>query len=222
MQEAASTVQQARPYVFDRESARYHLANFRSLIPHHDVLDEEEFIREVQPFVSPWSWPPNTYYREAHRGYTRHLTEPLIEELVTRGLLLANEIGIRWKHLDQYVLLKIEEPLLDRATRPQFERIDAHVLRRAKCMQAGASEDTDTIGEGPATPLVELNAPPLDVGEKKVRLGAKGTCILSGAEEHRERVEDVQDNEGKTATRKRDTPKWKRTSKVCWDSDCGF
>jgi hypothetical protein len=222
MQEAASSVQHARPHVFDRETARYHLANFRSVIPHHDVLDEEEFIREVQPLVSPWSWPPNTYYREAHRGYTGHLTEPLIEELVTHGLLLANEIGIRWKHLGQYVLLKTEEPVLDRATRPQFERIDAHVLRRAKCMQAGASEDTDTIGESPATPLVELNAPPLDVGEKKVRLCAKSTCILSGAEEHRERVEDVQDNEGKTATRKRDMRKWKRRSRICWDSDCGF
>jgi hypothetical protein len=89
-------------------------------------------------------------------------------------------------------------------------------------MQAGASEDTDTIGESPATPLVELNAPPLDVGEKKVRLCAKSTCILSGAEEHRERVEDVQDNEGKTATRKRDMRKWKRRSRICWDSDCGF
>ena len=136
-----------------------------------------------------------------------------------------NEIGIRWKHLDQYVLLKTEETVLDRASRPQFERIDAHVLRRAKCMQAGASEDTDTISESPATPLVELDAAPLDVGEKKVRLCAKSTCILSGEDEQRERVEDVEDNEGKTAMRMRnvrEVPKWKRVSRMYWDSDCGF
>jgi hypothetical protein len=221
MQEAASSVQHARPHVFDRETARYHLANFRSVIPHHDVLDEEEFIREVQPLVSPWSWPPNTYYREAHRGYTRHLTEPLIEELVTHGLLLANEIGIRWKHLDQYVLLKTEEPVLDRATRPQFDRAGARIFRRPKNMQAEATKQASTISESLATPLVGLDAPPLDVGEKKVRLCAKSTYILSKGEEQMERVEDVTDNEGKTAMMLKDerkVRKWKMSG-ICWDSD---
>ena len=91
--------------------------------------------------------------------------------------------------------------MLNRATRSQFERIDARVFCRAKRMQAGASEGTDTICESPATPLLELDEPPLDLGEKKVRLCAKSTCILSGEDEQRERVEDVKDNKGKIATR---------------------
>lgn len=154
---------------------------------------------------------------KARRGYTKHLTESHIEELVTHGLLLANEIGIRWKHLDNYVLLKTEEPVLNRATQPQFERIDARVFRRAKRMQAGASEDTDTIGESPATPLLELDAPPLDVGEKNARLCAKSTCILSGEDEQGGRVLDVEDNEGKTTMRMknvREVRKWKRGSRM--------
>lgn len=154
---------------------------------------------------------------KARRGYTKHLTESHIEELVTHGLLLANKIGIRWKHLDNYVLLKTEEPVLNRATQPQFEKIDAHVFRRAKRMQAGASEDTDTIGESPATPLLELDAPPLAVGEKNARLCAKSTCILSREDEQGERVLDVKDNEGKTTMRMKNVGelrKWKRGSRM--------
>ena len=161
---------------------------------------------------------------KARCGYTKHLTESHIEELVTHGLLLANEIGIRWKHLDNYVLLKTEEPVLNRATQPQFERIDARVFRRAKRMQAGASEDTDTIGESPATPLLELDAPPLDVGERKVRLCAKSTYLLSETEKQMERLEDVTDNEGKTVVGFKDVRKVRklRMSEIFWYSDRGF
>ena len=224
IQEAASTVQHARPYTIDRKRARYYLANFRSLIPHHDVLDEEKFIREVHPLRTPWSWPPNTYYHEAHRGYTKYLTEPLIEELVTHGLLLANEIGIRWTHLDQYILLKIEDPVLDRTPRPQFDRAGARIFRRPRSMQADATKEASTVSVSPATPLVELDAPPLDVGEKKVRLCVKSTYLLSKGEEQTEKMEDVTDNEGKTAMGLKDVRKlrkWKMSG-IFWDSDSGF
>lgn len=69
-------------------------------------------------------------------------------------------------------------------------------------------------------PLVELRAPPLDVGEKKVRLYTNSTCLLSGREEQMERVENVTDNEGKTTmglTDVRKVRKW-RISRTC----CGL
>jgi hypothetical protein len=114
--------------------------------------------------------------------------------------------------------------VLDRAARPHFDRAGARIFRRPKNMQADATKQASTISESLATPLVELDAPPLDVGEKKVRLCAKSTYLLSEGEEQMERVEDVTDNEGKTAMMLKDgrkVRKWKMSG-ICWDSDCGF
>lgn len=69
--------------------------NVRSIVPHQEVLDKEEHIQSVIPLNSPWSWSQNTTFREARRGYVEYLTEPLIEDLVTHGLLIANDTGIK-------------------------------------------------------------------------------------------------------------------------------
>ena len=143
---------------------------------------------------------------------------------MTHGLLLAHKIGIRWKHLDQYILLKTEEPVLDRAPRPQFDRPGARIFCRPKSVQADATKEANTISESPATPLVELDAPPLDMGERKVRLCAKSTYLLSEREKQMKRLEDVTDNEGKTVVGFKDVRKvrkW-RMSEIFWYSDRGF
>lgn len=199
--------------------------NVRSIIPDHEVLDEEEHIQTIQPLPSPWSWPSNTFYREAHCGYIEYLTEPLIAELITHGLLLANETGIRWKHLDQYILVKTEEPVFNRANRPRFEKLDAHAFRRARIGMPGLNGEPNGIEERSGTPIVELNSPPLGMGEKKVRLYSKRTCVCIDGDEAVAKEEDVEDNEGKTAGKAREVDAGRRRkvrSKICWDSDRGF
>ncbi|KAF2995678.1 hypothetical protein E8E13_002741 [Curvularia kusanoi] len=218
VQKAVTTCQNTRPQPVNRASVGDYLASLRTIIPHYDVLDEEEHIREVEPLTAPWLWPLNTYYREARRGYIRHLTEPLIVELINHGLLVANETGIRWKHLDQYILLKVEGSVVDLANWPQLMDLDARMR------QANTSGEDDMGGDRPATPLVDPSLPPLK-GEKKVRLSAKSSCVSLNGNEQIERVEDVTDNEGKTATRMKDARKArkrKERSEICWDSDRGF
>lgn len=167
----------------DREIISYHLTNLRSVIPHHDALDEEEHILTIQPPYSPWSWPSNTFYREACRGYIEYLTGDLIAGLVTHGLLLANDVGIRWKYMDQYILVKTEEPASNRAHRPRFEELDAPAFRHARIGRPGLHAEYTGLEERPGTPIVELGSPPLGMGEKRVRLCSKKTCVVVDREE---------------------------------------
>jgi hypothetical protein len=46
--------------------------------------------------------------------------------------------------LDQYILLKIEEPVLDRAIRAQFDTAGVRIFRRPDSMQADATEEANT------------------------------------------------------------------------------
>lgn len=198
--------------VIDRELIRHHLTNCRSVIPHHDTLDEEEHIESVQPLPSPWTFPLNTRYREARRGYLEHLSEPLIAELVTHGLLIASDIGIRWKHLDQYILVKTDEPSFDRANRPRLNNLDLAAFQSAKIRCLGLVEELNGMQEERSgTPIVELGSPPLGVGEKRVRLYPKRKCVLINGDEIVVKVEDLEDNEGKTAmSRAREAEKVKK------------
>ncbi|KAJ4343159.1 hypothetical protein N0V95_006732, partial [Ascochyta clinopodiicola] len=92
------------------ELLKRHLTNLRATIPNTDALDEKEHIQFIHPPATPWSFPPGTHYREARPGRLHHLTEPLITDLVNLGLLLASPTGIRWKHMDQHILLTIDTP----------------------------------------------------------------------------------------------------------------
>lgn len=222
VQSAITTVKNARYHDPDKNRVRYRLEHLLPIIPHHEALDDEEHIRDIQPLPSPWSWPPNTYYREVHRGYTEFLTESLISELITDGILLANEFGIRWKHLDQQILLRIENSESDRANRPRLEQLDAPAFRRAIIGRAGTDAENGDDDESPGTPIVEADGS-LSIAEKKVRLGAKSINILPGGSAL---VENVEDNEGKTVLNKVIRAgvmrKQRRRSTIRWDSDCGF
>ena len=81
---AAQDLETAQPVV-NEELIRWHLMNVRAIMPHHEVLDEEEHIQSVVPLPSPWSWPQDTVFREARRGYANYLTEGFIEVLVTNN-----------------------------------------------------------------------------------------------------------------------------------------
>ncbi|KAF1933198.1 uncharacterized protein M421DRAFT_191579 [Didymella exigua CBS 183.55] len=194
---------QAERLQVDRDVLRWHLMNVRSIIPAREVLDEEEHLQTIQPLPSPWSWPRNTFYREARRGYANHLTEALIEELVTHGLLLANETGIRWKHLDQYVLVKIEEPVFNRANRSRFERLDTRAFRRARIGRPGINGEPNEVDERPGPPIVEAGSPLVSPGEKKVRLCSKKAYVCIDGDQAVVKEEDIEDNEGKTVGKAR-------------------
>ncbi|KAF3042896.1 hypothetical protein E8E12_005021 [Didymella heteroderae] len=204
-----------------KELIRWHLVNVRSIVPHHEVLDEDEHIRSIAPLPSPWSWPENTAFREAHRGRTEYLSEALIQELVTHGLLLANETGIRWKHLDQYILVKAEdeEPVFNRANRPRFEKLDPRAFRRKRLGRPRMNGEWNSVDERPPTPIEELGSPLVSLGEKRVRLSSKKRCICIDEDEPVVTEEDVEDNEGKTV---REVARRRARSKMRWDSERGF
>lgn len=226
VRKTVATVQHAVHYgPPHEETVREHLKRNCSVIPHYDALDEEEFIRDIQPLPSPWSWPPNAYYREARRGYTAKLTEPLIADLITQGLLLANEVGIRWKHMDQYILLRTEKPPYRDVDQSRIERLDTPAFRRAALRRFCVDEGSYRVDEGPGTPIVEIDDPMPNVGVKKVRLSAKSSCLVLRGEEQTQRIEDVKDNEGKTATSKYGFQRRRKSRtrlRICWDSDRGF
>lgn len=212
----------ARQPKVNRELIRWHLLNVRSIIPHRDVLDEEEHIQAIVPLPSPWSWPSNTTFREARRGYVEYLTEPLIEELVTHGILLANHAGIRWGHLDQYILVKSEEEdVFDRTNRPRFEKLDPRAFRRRRIGRPGINGEWNGIAERPPTPIEELGSPLVSPGEKKVRLCAKKKCVRIDEEKPTVDEEDVEDNEGKTVGKARRIARRKARSQIIWDSERG-
>ncbi|KAJ4372760.1 hypothetical protein N0V86_008126 [Didymella sp. IMI 355093] len=186
-----------------------------------NVLDEEEYVQYVVPLSSPWSWPSNMTFREARRGYEEYLTEALIVQLVTHGLLLANETGIRWKHLDQYILGKHEEDkeMFDCVDRPRFEKLDPRAFRRKRIGRPGLNGESNGVHERPPTPIEELGSPLVSLGEKKVRLCAKKRCIRIDENEPMIKEEDIEDNEGKTVGR---VARRRARSKIVWASDCGF
>ena len=97
----------------------------------------------IRPLPYPWSFPSAIRYRETCRGYLQYLTEPLIAELVTFGLMLVNEAAIRWKHLDQYVLVKIEETVYNRTNKPRLEKLDPPAYRRERTTQSGISGESN-------------------------------------------------------------------------------
>lgn len=194
---------------------KWHLMNVRAIIPAHEVLDEEELLQTIQPLPSPWSWPSNTFYRETRRGYVEYLSEPLIAELVTRGLLLANDAGIRWTHLDQYVLVKTEEEVLGRANQPRYEKLDPRAFRRARITRPDMKGELSELGEKVATPIVELGSPLVGPGGKKVRLCSKKVCVCFDGGGAVIKEEDVEDNEGKTVGKAREVARQKARSQIC-------
>lgn len=204
----------AQPEV-NRDLIRWHLINVRSIIPHREVIDEEEHIQSIVPLPSPWSWPQDAVYREARRGYTTYLTEGLIEVLVTNGLMLANDIGIRWKHLDQYILVKNEEEeVFNRSNVPHFEKLDLRAFRRKRIERPGKNGEWNG---GPPTPITELGSPLASPGKKKVRLCAKKKCVRIDEEEATVNQEIVEDNEWKTASKLREVARRKKRSTMIWD-----
>ena len=220
-----------------QELIRHHLVNLRSVIPHHEALDEEEHIQSIQPLPSPWSFPSSTHYREARRGYIEYLSKPLIAELVTLGLMQANDAGIRWKHLDQYVLVTAEsegcdsvtteQEVYNRTNRPRLEKLDPRAYRRERTTRPSINSEPNNMEEKPATPIIELESASLAVGEKRVRLHPKRTCAFIGEKVTVVQIEDLEDNEGKCAEMHRrkeaERAKKRRTrSSICWDSDRGL
>lgn len=212
----------------DRKLIRHHLINLRSVLPHYETLDEEEHIQNVQPLPSPWSFPSNAYYREARRGYLQYLSEPLIAELVTLSLLLVNKVGIRWKHMDQYILIKNEESVFNRSNRPRLEKLDAPAYRHKRITQPNINDEPNGMEEKrPGTPIIDVDSSQLVVGGKRVRLCSKKTCVHIGEKVTVVEVEDLEDNEGKTADTHRRIEAGRvkmheMRSRICWDSDRGF
>lgn len=217
----AQDPQSAHPVV-DRELIRWYLTNIRSIIPIHDVLDEDEHLQTLQPLSTPWSWPDNTFYREARRGCVQYLTEPLIAALVTHGLLLVNDAGIRWKHLDQYILVKIEDEgeveFYNRKHRPRFEKLDARAFRRERIGRPGLNGEWNGFEGKPPTPIEQLDEPLVGPGEKRVRICAKKRCV--GIDEAIPVIEeeDVEENEGKTVGKARRVAKSRKRLEIVWDS----
>ncbi|KAJ4405770.1 hypothetical protein N0V91_005077 [Didymella pomorum] len=186
----------AQPEV-NRDLIGWHLINVRSIIPHREVLDEEEHIQSIVPLPSPWSWPQDAVYREARRGYTTYLTEGLIE------------------HLDQYILVKNEEEeVFNRSNLPRFEKLDLRAFLRKRIERPG--ENGEWNG-GPTTPIEELGSPLVSPGEKKVRLCAKKKCVRIDEEEATVNQEIVEDNEWKTASKLREVARRKKRSTMIWD-----
>lgn len=207
-----------------RERIRNHLMNLRAVIPHPDVLDEEELIRTIRPLPYPWSFPSNMCYREAKRGRLAFLTESLVVQLVTDGILLANDFGIRWAHLDQYILHRLD----DAPRQPRLQKLDLSALRRTVIRRPGLHDEPNGVEDDrPGIPIIELDNDPYTGMGKRVRLFAKKICVSTNEEETVVRVEDLDDNEGKSAEwqgerRSGRAKRQKMRSKICWDSDCGF
>lgn len=166
-----------------------------------------------------------------------YLSEPLIAELVTLGLMLVSDAGIRWKHLDQYVLVTAEsegydsvtteQEVYNRINRPRLQKLDPRAYRRERTTRPGINSDSIGMEEKPATPIIELESPPLAVGEKRVRLHPKRTCALISEKVTIVQIEDLEDNEGKSVEmhRRKEAERAKRQrarSSICWDSDRGL
>jgi hypothetical protein len=217
------------------ELTKHHLTTLRSIIPHNDTLDEAHHLLTIRPLPTPWSFPPHTTYREARHNVLASLFEPLIAELVTHGLLLANDMGIRWAHGDSYILFSTPEPHDPESGRSRIEKCDVRayrmaVLRRASITEMEEEGDRD---ERPGTPIVGRGEGRVEGGEKRVRLDAERRCVWIDKEEEERgegvvEMQEVVDNEGGsevwfkklgfgTGGRK---PRLR--SRICWASESGF
>ncbi|XPS92721.1 hypothetical protein M3J09_002103 [Ascochyta lentis] len=208
-----------------RKLIKHHLTALRSTIPNIEALDEEEHIQAVHPPPSPWSFPTNSYYREARPGRLNLLSEPLITDLVNIGLLIANDTGIRWRHMDQHILLVAEDTNSRHGRRVRLARSDPAAFRRARVSRSNLDGEHNTVGleDITGTPIVRVETPPLEGGEKRVRLWTKRTCVLIDGAEVVVRHEEVVDNEGKSAKIRareaEDARKERARSQMCWDSE---
>lgn len=128
--------------------------------------------------------------------------------------------------MDQYILLRIEKPVCQSGDQPRIEQLDTSAFRHAAIWRCCVDDGNAVVADkSPGTPIVEVDNSLLQAGEKKVRLSAKRTCVQLSGDEQIRRVEDVEDNEGKTAMKRLGSKKRKtqRTRmRLCWDSDRGF
>jgi hypothetical protein len=130
--------------------------------------------------------------------------------------------------MDQYILVKNEEPVFNRSNRPRLEKLDAPAYRRKSVSRPNINDESSgTEEERPGTPIIDVDSSQLVVGGKRVRLYPKRTCVYIGEMVTVVEVEDLEDNEGKTADTHRrmgaeKVKKHKVRSRICWDSDRGF